>query len=194
MANSEKNIRAFLAIEMPEDILRKISGLQEKLKREISGRISWTRPHGQHLTLKFFGDISTEDVKNICATVEQHTALEASLNLNIEKLGVFPDARRPRVLWCGTTGDVERLSALQKKMDVDLAKTGFPAQDRSFQAHLTLARIKDPRELTGISEALTKYGSFTAGGFVCRNLALFQSNLSAQGAVYTKLEMFSFSG
>ena len=194
MPNSEKNIRAFLAIEPPEDILRKISGLQEKLKREISGRISWTRPHGQHLTLKFCGDISAEDVKNICAVVQKHTASEASLNLKIEKLGVFPAARRPRVLWCGTTGDVEKLFALQKKMDGDFAKIGFPAEDRPFRAHLTLARIKDLRELTGISEALTKYSSFTAGGFVCRNLALFQSNLSAQGAIYTKLEMFSFSG
>jgi 2'-5' RNA ligase len=194
MTNSEKNIRAFLAIELPEDILRKISGLQEKLNREISGRISWTRPHSQHLTLKFFGDISAEDVKNICAAVHKHTASEASLNLKIEKLGVFPDAHRPRVLWCDTTGDVERLSALQKKMDGDFAKIGFPAEGRPFRAHLTLARIKDPRELTGISEALTKYSLFTDGEFVCRNLVLFQSNLSAQGAVYTKLEMFSFSG
>jgi 2'-5' RNA ligase len=194
MANSEKNIRAFLAIEPPEGILREISRLQEKLKREVRGRISWTRPYGQHLTLKFFGDISTEDVKNICAAVQKHTASEASLNLKFEKLGIFPDARRPRVLWCGTTGDVERLSVLQKKMDGDFAKIGFPAEDRPFRAHLTLARIKDPRELTGISEALTKYSSFTAGEFVCGNLELFQSNLSAQGAVYTKLEMFSFSG
>ena len=90
MADSEKNIRAFLAIEPPEDILQKISGLQEKLKREISGRISWTRPQGQHLTLKFFGDISTEDVKNICSAVQKRIASEASLNLKIEKLGVFP--------------------------------------------------------------------------------------------------------
>ncbi|MGD0280191.1 MAG: RNA 2',3'-cyclic phosphodiesterase [Smithella sp.] len=194
MADSEKNIRAFLAIEPPENILRKISGLQEKLKREISGRINWTRPHAQHLTLKFFGDISTEDVKNICAAVQKRTTSEVYLNLKIEALGVFPDGRKPRVLWCGTTGDVERLSVLQKKLDGDFAKIGFPAEDRPFRAHLTLARIKDPRELTGINEALTKHGAFEAGEFVCRELVLFQSNLSPQGAVYTKLEMFSFSG
>ncbi|MGP8153519.1 MAG: RNA 2',3'-cyclic phosphodiesterase [Smithella sp.] len=193
MADSEKNIRAFLAIEPPEDILRKISGLQEKLKREISSRINWTRPHGQHLTLKFFGEISTEDVKNICAAVQKYTASEAYLNLKIEKLGVFPDIRRPRVLWFDVMGDVERLSVLQKKMDGDFAKLGFPMEDRPFRAHLTLARIKDVHGLAGISEALTKHSSFTAGEFVCRELILFQSNLSGQGAIYTKLEMFSFS-
>ena len=44
MTDAEKNIRSFLAIEPPEDILMAISRLQEKLKREISGRISWTKP------------------------------------------------------------------------------------------------------------------------------------------------------
>ena len=55
-----------------------------------------------------------------------------SLNLKIEKMGVFPDARRPRVLWCGVTGDVERLFALQKQLDSDFAGIGFPAEDRTF--------------------------------------------------------------
>jgi RNA 2',3'-cyclic 3'-phosphodiesterase len=194
MADDEKNIRAFLAIEPPEDILQKISGLQEKLKREIGGRISWTRPQGQHLTLKFFGDISREDVSNICVAVQKRIVSESPLNLKIEKTGVFPDARRPRVLWCGINGDAERLSAFQKKLDGDFANIGFPAEDRPFRAHLTLARIKDPRDLTGMSEALKKYGTFTAGEFTCKELFLFQSKLSGQGAVYTKLAEFAFCG
>jgi 2'-5' RNA ligase len=162
-ADSEKNIRAFLAIDPPEDILQAISRLQEKLKREIGGRISWTKPHGQHLTLKFFGDISKEDVNNICSAVQNRIVSEPKLNLKIEKLGVFPDARRPRVIWCGISGDLEKLIALQKILDRDFANIGFPAEDRPFQAHLTLGRIKDSHGLTGINEALTKYTTFAAG-------------------------------
>jgi len=194
MADSEKNIRAFLAIEPPENVLQEISSLQEKLKREISGRLSWTRPQGHHLTLKFFGDISREDINNISAAVQKRVVAEQKLNLKIEKLGVFPDARRPRVLWCAVTGDVERLINLQKKLDGDFAAIGFPAEDRSFKAHLTLARIKDPRDITGVSEALKKYDSFKAGEFVTDKLLLFQSTLSPQGAVYTKLAEFVLSG
>ena len=194
MENSAKNIRAFLAIEPPEDILEKVSHLQEKLKREINGRISWTKTQGQHLTLKFFGDISGEDVRNISSAVPKRTATEAPLNLKIEKLGVFPDARRPRVIWCGMAGDVERLSVLQKKLDDDFAAIGFPPEDRPFKAHLTLARIKDPRELTGMNESLKKHNEFATGDFTASELILFQSNLSPQGAVYTKLETFSFFG
>jgi 2'-5' RNA ligase len=194
MADNGKNIRAFLAIELPEDILQAMSGLQEKLKREIGGRISWTRPQGQHLTLKFFGDISVEDVKNICTAVQKRIVSGQSLNLKIEKLGVFPDTRKPRVLWCGVTGDVEKLSVLQKQLENDFAGIGFPAEDRPFRPHLTLGRIKDSRGVSGISEALTKYSAFAAGEFICKELFLFQSKLSPQGATYTKLAEFALGG
>ena len=194
MIDSEKNIRAFLAIEPAEDILQELSRLQEKLKREISGRISWTKPQGQHLTLKFFGDISAEDVKNICSAVENRIASVSSLNLKIEKLGVFPDARRPRVLWCGVLGDGEKLLLLQKQLEADFEGIGFPGGDRPFRAHLTLGRIKEPHGLTGISEALTKHNAYAAGVFECRQLILFQSNLLPQGAVYKKLAEFTLKG
>jgi 2'-5' RNA ligase len=193
-ADFEKNIRAFLAIEPPEDILQKISGLQEKLKREIRGKISWAKPPGQHLTLKFFGDISQDDVKNICASVQKQTVSDLPLNLKIEKLGVFPDDRRPRVLWCGVAGDAEKLITLQKKLDDEFAAIGFPAEDRPFRPHLTLARIKDWRDLMGMNEALQKYSAFAAGEFTCKELILFQSKLSSQGAVYTKLAEFALGG
>ena len=191
MADPEKNIRAFLAIEPPEGILQSLIRLQEKLKTEISGRINWTRPQGQHLTLKFFGDISAPDVESISRAVQNRVAPGWSLNLKIEKTGVFPDARKPRVLWCGATGDVEKLSFLQKQLDGDFEEIGFPREERPFQAHLTLARIKDPRGVSGIREALTKHNAFAAGEFSVGELILFQSKLTPQGAVYTKLATFS---
>jgi 2'-5' RNA ligase len=192
MADSEKNIRAFLAIDPPEDILQAMSRLQEKLKREIGGRTSWTKPQGQHLTLKFFGDISTEDIKNISTAVKNRmTSSGSSLNLKIENLGVFPYARKPRVLWCGVEGDGEKLSVLQKQLEADFEGIGFPVDDRPFRAHLTLGRIKYPSGLTGISEALIKYNAFVAGEFSCKELILLQSKLSPQGAVYTKLAEFT---
>ena len=194
MTDSGKNIRAFLAIEPPDNILQALSTLQEKLKQDIRGRINWTKPQGQHLTLKFFGDISAEDVKNIRATVENRIASVSSLNLKIEKLGVFPDERRPRVIWCGVAGDLEKLSELQKQLDSDFASIGFPIEDRSFRAHLTLGRIKESQGLTGISETLNKHNAFVAGVFECRELILFQSKLLPQGAVYTKFAEFKLKG
>lgn len=190
MLNSEKNIRAFLAVEPPEEILQAVIRLQEKLKQEIRGRLSWTRPGGQHLTLKFFGDVSKDDVDSIGRVTQNLLKSGASLNLQIEKLGVFPDARKPRVLWCGTAGDVEKLAALHKQLEADFIGIGFPKEDRPFRVHLTLARVKEPRRPVGMDEALQKYRDFSTGVFAVRELILFQRKLTPQGAIYTRLATF----
>jgi RNA 2',3'-cyclic 3'-phosphodiesterase len=194
MTDMDKNIRAFLAVVPPEDILQAMSALQEKFKNEINGRISWTKPQSQHLTLKFFGDISPEDVKNISTAAQNQIAEVPALNLKVEKIGVFPDVRRPRVIWCGVAGDVQKLTELQKQLDNDFAGIGFPKEDRPFRAHLTLGRIKDAHGLTGISEALDKHSDFAAGDFSCKGLILFQSKLTSQGALYSKLAEFALCG
>jgi 2'-5' RNA ligase len=143
--DTQKNIRAFLAIEPTEDVLQTVSRLQENLKKEIKGKISWTRSQGNHITLKFFGNIDQDDVKNICAIMKKQVASVPTLSLNVEKIGVFPDARRPRVLWLGTTGDIEKLAALQTQMEREFEGIGFPRETRPFRAHLTLGRIKSRR-------------------------------------------------
>lgn len=190
----EKNIRAFLAIEPPEEILAAVGRLQEKFKREISGSVSWTRPQSNHLTLKFFGNISAADVENISAAIEVQAAGAAPLLIKVEKTGVFPDLRRPRVLWAGTAGDIAKLTMLQKRVETALAAIGFPAEDRPFRAHLTLGRIKDARAAAGVCEMLKKHADFIAGEFQAAELILFQSRLTPQGAVYTRLRAFPLVG
>lgn len=188
-----KNIRAFLAIEPPEEILAEVSRFQEKLKRMITGKISWTRPQANHLTLKFFGDISAADAENIGKAVRNRAAV-SSILLKIQNMGVFPDMRKPRVLWLGVTAEVEKLCSLQNQLDCDFAGIGFPRENRPFRAHLTLARIKIPREVTGIAQALQKHGAFEAGEFRATELILFQSKLQPQGAIYTKRDTIQLAG
>jgi len=191
---AEKNIRAFLAIEPTEEVLRLVCRLQEKLKRELIGRISWTRPDGQHLTLKFFGDISVDDVDAIGRIVQGRLQTGGIFQLRIESLGVFPNAKKPRVLWCGTKGDVEKLAALQNQLEEDFTRIGFPKEDRPFRAHLTLGRIKDPQSVSGLDDALSRYAAFSAGEFSARDLILFQSHLTPHGAIYHKLVTFPLGG
>jgi 2'-5' RNA ligase len=187
MGDTEKNIRAFLAIEPPENILEAVVRVQEKLKREIAGKLSWTSPQGNHLTLKFFGNISAADVKNIGSAIKKQAANVSPLLLKVKNIGVFPDWRKPRVLWLGTEGDTERLTLLQNKLEADFETLGFPRENRPFRAHLTLARIKIPQSAAGLEEAAKKLSAFSAGEFSATELILFQSKLTPQGAIYTRL-------
>jgi RNA 2',3'-cyclic 3'-phosphodiesterase len=189
-----ETIRAFLAIDPPGKVLRRIADIQGVLKRNIRGSVSWVRPEGIHLTLKFFGDIGREDLPSIAEVVTVQAAATLPLNLHVQGLGAFPGPRRPRVLWIGVGGDTKRLIMLQKAIDQGLEAYGFRKEERPFQAHLTLARIKSPQGLAGIERMLAERGSESAGSFETTSLTLFKSDLTPKGAVYTPLGHFPFQG
>ena len=194
MNEAQKNIRAFLAIEPPADILEAVGILQEKLKKEITGKVSWTKPQGNHLTLKFFGNIDENDKKNICAAVEKQVALTTPLSIKIAGTGCFPNSKKPRVLWLGASGDIEKIAKLQAQLEEDFEKIGFERENRNFRPHLTLGRVKNPGDVTGVGEAINKYIHYSAGEFICKEVVLFQSKLTPQGAIYSKLKTFNFIG
>lgn len=187
-------IRAFLALDPPPEILHRVADIQDALKRHIRGNLGWVRPQGIHLTLKFFGHLAAEGLGDIAAVVAGQAAGTRPLNLEVKGLGVFPGAARPRVLWLGIGGEVERLVVLQKTIDRGLEACGFPREERPFRAHLTLARIRSPQGLSGLDRALAEGQSRSAGAFSATGLTLFQSELTPTGAVYTALNHFPFQG
>lgn len=190
----EKKIRSFLALDPPEEVLREITAVQNRLRKLIEGDIRWVRPEGIHLTFKFFGDVSADDVANIATIVEKVVEGERPFSLAIGGAGVFPDPHRPRVLWLGMNGDVERLLVFQKGLDQALLQIGFPREERPFRPHLTLGRIKTSKGLIGLAQALEAGEEYTAGRFIASGLSLMQSELTPRGAIYTKLKWFPFAG
>jgi 2'-5' RNA ligase len=191
---AERTIRAFLALDPPEEILREIGRIQDRLRKPIHGDLHWVRPERIHLTLKFFGDISENAVVNISAVVGQAAAVVGPFELAIGGTGVFPDPSRPRVVWLGMSGEVARLVTFQQGLERALGEIGFPPEERPFRPHLTLGRIKSPKGLTGLAEALEKEKTVASGSFTASGLSLFQSDLTPRGAVYTQLAAYPFSG
>jgi 2'-5' RNA ligase len=190
--NDVKNIRAFLAIDPPAAVRDGIAAIQNRLRKVLTGDIRWTNPTGIHLTLKFFGNISEDDMDTIAAVVGPIAAGLTPLPLDIGTAGFFPDAKRPRILWLGTGGDVNRLVALQASIEDGLAVRGFPKEERSFRPHLTIARIKSPKGLTGASRLAETRSDYRAGSFTAEGVSLFQSTLTPRGAVYTELAKYHF--
>jgi RNA 2',3'-cyclic 3'-phosphodiesterase len=189
----EKTIRSFLALDPPEEILREMARVQERLKKLIRGDIHWVRPEAIHLTLKFFGDIRQPDVASISAAAGKAAAGFGPFDLAIGGAGVFPDPSRPRVVWLGINGETARLAAFRKELERSLEEVGFPREERPFRPHLTLGRIRS-RGLIGLAEVLEKSQTYAAGGFTASGLVLFQSDLTPRGAIYTRLAEYPFAG
>ena len=188
----EKSKRVFLAIDLPGDVKEQIMAIQNKLKFLLEG-VRWVRPEAIHLTLKFFGDIRSDDTARISEMIAEKTRDAAPMTLNTDNIGAFPNLERPRVLWLGMTGDVQRLMILQQVIEAGLEPHGFKREKRKFRPHLTLGRAKSSRGMIlGLSEAVITENHYNTGDFTAQGLTLFQSELRPGGAVYTNLAYFQF--
>lgn len=141
-ALGEKPVRSFIAIPVPSEGITVLQETVKKLDSELGNCVRWVRPEGIHLTLKFMGDIPAGMVQRVLEPLPSVTARFSPFGLSIAGLGVFPNLRRPRVLWAGVDGDMETLSALQLAVDDAVADLGLPKEQRAFSPHLTLGRVR----------------------------------------------------
>ena len=190
--NDEKSIRAFLAIEPPAEIRQEIGDIQNSLKRRCPFDVRWVKPDGIHLTLKFFGSVSEEDIMAISRVVEENTAVASPLHLKVNKVGLFPSRRRPRVLWIGLGGDTPPLLVMQENLEQGFAGHGFAKEERPFRPHLTIGRVKTPHTSGDPEQFMANADDWAAGSFIAPGLGLFKSDLTPQGAVHTRLAWFPF--
>ena len=191
-------LRAFIAVQLSDDLKRQIGSVQAELKREVSGsarggktvKIGWTQPDGIHLTLKFLGDIQEAQVDALREILSKAAASARPFTLEARGLGAFPNPRAPRVIWLGLHGkseDMAELQRLQAAVEDGAAALGFAKEARAFTPHLTLARIRDRVEAGALEPVLTVQQNRVVGGFTASSVDLIKSELRPSGAVYTTL-------
>ncbi|MEK6583291.1 MAG: RNA 2',3'-cyclic phosphodiesterase [Nitrospirota bacterium] len=180
------HLRCFIAISLPEELKAKISGIQEKLKA-AGADVSWTRPEGMHLTLKFFGEIEDKRIPKIEKALDTAVDGIPTFTLSVSGMGTFPDMRRPRVIWIGLKEDGGNLLRLQKGVEEELKKTGFPSEDRRFTAHITLGRVRSNKNIDKLLKLIEEEKVEELGSFDVSEVHLIKSELKPAGAEYTEL-------
>ena len=174
-------LRLFVAADVPE--LHR-DWIQNEIRpwREQIPSARWTEPRNQHLTLKFLGWVATEGQGAIEEACERVAGSHRAASLRLSAPGAFPTARRARVLWVGVEDPAGLLPALAEALDRALEPLGFPIEERSFTAHLTLARLKVPARVE-----LPELDASQLGGFQVDSIGLWQSHLARGGATYELL-------
>ena len=188
-----ETFRAFIAIDLPESVKSFLSEAQEALKSYGFG-VKWVRPQNIHLTLKFLGDTATADTDKIAEAMTLAARNCPIVSLTARGVGVFPNARRPRVIWAGLNGQVEALVNLQQTLNAHLADLGFATDTRGFKSHLTLGRVKGKIASDRMIAAIDKLKEFESELFETHEVVLFKSELRPSGAVYTKVQRVAFQG
>ena len=179
-------IRCFIAIRLPESVLRVMGKAQEAFQ-QYDFDIRWVRLKGIHLTLKFLGDIDEKDSETVGVAMAKACTGVSTFTLKGQGIGVFPNLKRPRVLWAGISGDIPVLLELQKRLEDELDAIGFPREKRRFKGHLTLGRIKSRLPKASFEKALRASGNIDTAPFEVRSLVLYKSTLRPQGAIYDPL-------
>ena len=187
------NIRAFICFKLPKRIILSIRELQESIK-DSGLKIRWVKAENIHLTIKFIGDISWSDIDDIGLAIKETAGDFAPLLLSAQGLGVFPNLKRPRVIWTGLSGQIEELIGLQKILDKKLRLIGFPKEKRPFKGHLTIGRVKGRLDSRKLSEFMNRFNKFETKQFSCDRIFLMQSELKPSGPIYTKLMSEPLSG
>ena len=186
----KEEIRSFIAIDLPPVFIEAIGSLQDELKVGTKG-IRWVKSGNIHLTLKFLGDLPEgllEELGDILASV---CRTHAPFGLSMGKSGGFPNLERPRVLWLGLEGELEKLDALMRNIEKGCSSVGLPREKRSFHPHLTLGRVKDWRKAAAtLADLLGRTKTVSADTFSVNAVHLYRSDLTRDGAVYTKLKSF----
>jgi len=181
----EDVMRCFIAIEVPSEVKSAFIELQNDL-RSAGADVAWTNPDNVHLTLKFLGEIDKQLVGKVEQVCLETIAAMPPFKLSIDGIGVFPSERHPRVLWVGLGGEVETLERLQEMLDERLSRIGFEIEEKDFQPHLTVGRIRSNKNLRELLGRRDGY-ALPSLSFVVREIVLMKSDLLPSGACYSEL-------
>jgi len=180
-------MRTFIALDIPEELRVELGKWQKKLV-EFSHEVVLVRPESIHLTLAFLGETPSSKIKQVSHALSAFPPIDP-FKIHLKGFGMFPHARRPRVLWVRIKL-CPPLEDLSVKLNTSLETIGFPLPQKTFKPHLTLARFQVPRlqpEIKNyfLADSLTALDPITVQGF-----SLFESSLKPEGTTYHKLAHF----
>jgi 2'-5' RNA ligase len=185
--------RTFCAIDLPQEVRAQLQNHAGQLREAFpTASASWSRPENVHLTLKFFGNVPTEKLTLISGAATRIAGGLSPFAIRIGGTGVFPRRSRPQVLWVGIEDSSGRLSDLQQRLEQEFEREGFPKEDRGYRPHLTIARLRRPEDARPLAEAhiQTKFDFIEIR---VNEFALFRSQLSPKGSIYTVISNHGFS-
>jgi len=183
-------IRAFVAINLTAELTQKLEQVITGLKARLPGNsIRWVAAPNIHLTIKFLGDVAIHKLGPLTKILQTEASRHAAFDVQVGELGVFPNLRRPQVVWIGVKAPPE-LGLLQKGVEKEMAQLGYPPEARPFSPHLTLGRVSrnaSPDEIRRISDALAKSQVGQLGEVYVQAIHLYRSDLQPGGSLYTRL-------
>ncbi len=167
-------LRLFISIPLPNDIKYEILNINHAVN--YASNVSF---ENLHITIKFLGNLKTDQYFSIRKTIE---LLEIDkFKLKLQSVGHFTKGNS-KAIWVGVLLSDE-LRALKNTLDSQLDEFDIQPSRKKFRPHITIARFK-----TAKMEELEKFyllnSSFTTKEFEVKSMQLMSSKLYSDGPIY----------
>ncbi len=175
--------RIFLAVDLTSEARQILSRRVMMMTGgcELPGRL--TPPRNWHMTLCFLGDIP-QDRFEVMGHLLAQARLGGSFQCRFGSLGSFPRDSRATVLWVGVSEGAESLAALAEGVKETVEASGLAAPERPFLPHLTLSRIRPPRDVGALVASASPVGV----KMMVREVTVFRSHLGGGPPRYEVME------
>lgn len=150
----------------------------------------WVVPETIHITLKFCGEIPFEMIESISGLIAG-AQLGGAFALSVSGVGGFPSLESPKVIWTGISGEVHRLSALQRKVDSFAVRCGVQRDWKKYSPHITLGRRSAAGRLDREFLESLKKSEIDLPDWTVREIIFMRSELTPKGPIYTPLKKFN---
>jgi 2'-5' RNA ligase len=167
-------IRLFLALALPDVVVAGLLAMQSG----VPGA-RWSTREQLHLTLRFIGEVDERDADAIDEVLAGISV--PRFELELKGVGAF-GGKSPHALWAGIAPS-EPLMHLHRKIESAIQRLGFPAEERKYTPHVTLARLRGT-PAGRVMDFLSDHALYASGPFQAKTFTLFSSRLTASGSRY----------
>lgn len=180
-------IRAFLAIDLDDDLKPKINKIINEFK-QIDTKIKYVELINLHLTLKFFGEIDTDGLDVLQDSIQKVVSEFKPFKINVKSCGAFPNNNHIKVIWIGIEDDAI-IKQLHDKLDNEFKKLGFD-KDKKFSTHLTIGRMKSAKNKNKVKSTIEEFSEVDIGEMEISKITLKKSTLTPSGPIYEDIKIF----
>ena len=180
------SIRTFLALPLDESIIEKLADARRSLS-SAGARVRWVAGENLHLTIKFLGDVTDEQLPEVCRVAEESARQVEPFEFSVSSVTSVPQAGAMRMVWVGIDEPTGLLGKLHELLEQAYAEMGFEKENRSFRPHLTLGRVKGGRNVKQLRAAITEIEDTEFGIASINEIIVFSSKLTPDGPIYSPM-------
>ena len=184
-------MRTFVAIKIVPD--KKLLDIFFNLKKSLAGEaIGWISENNLHLTLRFIGETSHNQVTEIIQQLESIGEHFQPFQFELKGIGFFKSRNHPRILFINgeNAGSLIQLAA---NIEEKIVSLGFSPEEKAFNPHLTLGRIKLIRDKEVFYSVVNRFINTHIQWVMVTEIVYYQSILDSCGATYKPLKIIKFN-